>query len=783
MRKHSFFVIIRMVIFMKEKIIICPEEEKLNILEEYEKDKNLHQTKFFSKQEFINNYYFEYDDKAIFYLMNKYNYNIDVAKVYISNLYYIDLDKNYKNDKFNFLKNIKKELIDNKLLKFNYNYKKYLENKEIEVRHYYDFDKYLDKVLNIKINNNIIPLNNKIYELKTLEEEVSFVCMEIRKLLSKGININKIFLCNVSNDYFYTIEKLFSYYKIPINIPFNESIYSTKVVKEYLEDKTLDLDNPSKQVINKKLINVLGSLVELDDTKESYKEILIDKLKNTFLTNPKLSNAVNIKDLKSSTFKDDEYVFVLGFNLDSIPSTNKDIELISDKEKDEVDLYTTTELNIREKAVISYLLNNIKNLVLTYKLSSPFQKYYKSPIIKDLNLEIIKPNMDNYNYSKEYNKIKLGEMLDKYYVYGEKDNYLDILNNTYDIPYKSYSNDFTGIDNKLFKKNIKLPLRLSYTSINSYHECKFKYYINNILKLNNYEDTFQAYIGSLYHDILSLYKNNNFNFENEWNKYLENKELSLKEKILLVRIKKDLLELIDILNKQELITGYDNRLLEKEVKIKLDNKEVEFIGYIDKIMYLEKENDIFYSIIDYKSGTIDTHIEPMKYGLHMQLPIYLYLINNLDMFKNGIFTGIYYQNILFSYPTWSKDLEKEKHDKYMLKGYTTDNIEVIERFDRTYEDSEYIKSMKYSDEKGFSRYTKLISNEDLERMIKYTKNQIEKSANEILEGDFKINPKVYDKENISCKFCTFKDICFRNPKDINYLDKVDDLSFLDEVEI
>ena len=33
------------------------------------------------------------------------------------------------------------------------------------------------------------------------------------------------------------------------------------------------------------------------------------------------------------------------------------------------------------------------------------------------------------------------------------------------------------------------------------------------------------------------------------------------------------------------------------------------------------------TIVDYKTGTIDTHIESMKYGLHMQLPVYLYLIH------------------------------------------------------------------------------------------------------------------------------------------------------------
>lgn len=65
-------------------------------------------------------------------------------------------------------------------------------------------------------------------------------------------------------------------------------------------------------------------------------------------------------------------------------------------------------------------------------------------------------------------------------------------------------------------------------------------------------------------------------------------------------------------------------------------------------------------------------------------------------------------------------------------------------------------------------------------MIRYTKKQIEKSMNEILDGDFTINPKVYDGKNISCEFCSFKDICYKAQKDTVYLDKVEDLSFLEE---
>jgi ATP-dependent helicase/DNAse subunit B len=202
------------------------------------------------------------------------------------------------------------------------------------------------------------------------------------------------------------------------------------------------------------------------------------------------------------------------------------------------------------------------------------------------------------------------------------------------------------------------------------------------------------------------------------------------------------------------------------------------MGYIDKILNYRNIEDIYFSINDYKTGDIDTHLEPMKYGLHMQLPVYLYLIHYGKLFSNPIFTGIYYQNILFPYPSWSEKLEKEKKERTYLQGYSTDHVEVLERFDSTYQDSEMIRSMKYSPDKGFGTYSKVLDDETLIQMVDYTKNNIEETTDKILEADFSIHPKIYDGDNVSCKYCSFKDLCYVKERDYQYLDKVEDLSFL-----
>lgn len=768
-------------IYQNNTLIVCPNATKIKILNEQMQDDKLYNIKFMTKEEFKNNYFYSYDDETLYYLLKKYNYNLDVAKIYLKNLYVIDENKDYKNPKLVFLKNLKIELLKENLLKQNKSFKEFIKNKNIIVLNYYDLDKYEEEALH---TNLVFPKTNltaKVVECKSLEEEVNYVCLKILSLLATGVDINKISLTNVSNDYYYTLNKLFKYYKIPLNIDFKDSIYTTKIVKDYLETKELDLEDKNKLIINQKLVSILSSLSTLEDNTKEYYTLLIDKLKHTYIPVKKKNNAVNIKDLYSDTFTNDEHVFVLGFNQDILPKMEKDIAYINDALKSEVPLYTTSYLNKRNKEALTYILGNIDNLYLSYKLSSPFSNFYKSSLITDLKLEIISPSLDKFNASDLYNRLRLAEKLDLYHLYGEKEYGLESLYSHYKIPYNSYSNKYTKINTDTYLTNLPYPLKLSYTSLNTYNECSFKYYIKYVLKLDKYEDTFAAFIGSLYHNILSLYEKTNFNFEEEYAKYLEKRSLSLKEKLLLLRIKEDLLKLISVLKSQKLLTGFDNALYEKKIEVPLDKEvSVIFTGTIDKIMYYQKIEDTYFSIIDYKTGSIDTNIEPMKYGLHMQLPVYLYLIHFSKVFTNPIFTGIYYQNILFSYPTWTSKKSKEEiyKENLYLQGYSTTDTSILARFDSTYEKSEYIKSLSYDSEKGFGTYAKTIDNNTLYNLITYTKNHISQKTDSILSSEFSINPKVYAGKNIACEFCGYQDLCYMKDQDQVYLDKVDDLSFL-----
>ena len=78
-------------------------------------------------------------------------------------------------------------------------------------------------------------------------------------------------------------------------------------------------------------------------------------------------------------------------------------------------------------------------LFLSYKNCSYFSSFYKSSLINDLKLEVIKIEIDEYKYSNIYNKLRLGEMLDLYNLYGESNDNLIKLNSNYDIGYKIHN--------------------------------------------------------------------------------------------------------------------------------------------------------------------------------------------------------------------------------------------------------------------------------------------------------------------------------------------------------
>ena len=141
-------------VISKDTLIICESDNKKKILNKINECKKLIPVKFISLKELYNLYYFNYDEKAVYYLINKYNFKYDVAKTYLDNLIYIE-NTEFRSDKLNDLKNIKKELESNDIIKKNENFIHDINNKDII---FYGYD-YIDK-FTLKLIDSIKKINN-----------------------------------------------------------------------------------------------------------------------------------------------------------------------------------------------------------------------------------------------------------------------------------------------------------------------------------------------------------------------------------------------------------------------------------------------------------------------------------------------------------------------------------------------------------------------------------------------------------------------------------------------
>ena len=769
------------------KIVILNDYAKKSFIKKIDKLINV---KVITLSELKRKYYFDYDNKAIYFVSNKYNCIPEIANIYIENIYYL---KDIDNEKINFLKDIKNDLDSNNLLTYNNLFKEFLKGKEIVLynlkytdKFYKNIFKELEKFSKITIYNdedNFIV--KELYKANNSEEEIAFVCSKITKLIKSGVNINNIKLANVKSDYEFIIRKTFKLFNIPINLPSFETIKSTSLVIKFKELYNSDINETIeklKEFINtkeendiyKSIISIVNNYLWSNDFL-LVKDMVFNDIDNIKTPREKLKNAVEVIEFKKELVTDEDYVFLIGYNEGVIPVNYKDEDYLSDSIKEKLGLSTSFELNENAMNETKDNIRNIKNLIVTYpshNLSSEI--YISSSYEKDLFEE--KELNISFNESNAYNKLKLVSEKDENSKFGTiTDNLLKLSSHYKDMKYNSYDNKYKIIDKTKIKEFFKDGLTLSYTSINDYYMCSFRYYLNYILKVNKFEDTFEATVGSIFHKILSMCFDHDIDIIRTYETEIENSnyEFNESEKFFLSILKDELVLIIETIKNQLSYTQLTNSMYEKKIVIDVDKDlQIRFKGFVDKILYNEFNGKTVVAIIDYKTGNPNLNINNTIYGLEMQLPVYIYLIKN--EIKDVKIGGFYLQKIL------NNTTDKEKRlDSLKLQGYTNSDLDYIDKVDSSFNDSKVIKSLRTSS-KGFYYYSKMINDEEIDTLYNVVDSKIKEASMSILDSKFDINPKEMNNENIGCSFCKYKDICFMKPKDTIKLKEVKNI--FEEVE-
>lgn len=736
--------------------------DKINILNSIKPFTNY---KIYTLEELYQIYPYKYDDKAIDYLISKHNILLNNAKLFLSliNKYSID---NLDNSKSHFLQNIRDELINNNLLTKNKLLYTLFKRSNIYIT--YDKELSLDNYLK-DFNINYITSTPKykietINEALNIEEEITIIGEKIIELYKQNIPLNKIYILN-NYDNSIQLERILTLLNIPYNINHHYKISSTYLGSIILKNLNMPINDIKNFLDNnhtsdnddtyKTIIDIINKYYYLDN----YQQFIKDALTNTDIKEPIYTNAINIiKTLKP--LKDDEYLFISNLTKD-FPRLSNNTDYFNDLD---ALIINKTPSNIKNNIIINSfnnLLKSIKNLYISYPLYDNNGNENK-PYDNKLEIKKISPSL---NVSNLYNKLLLARELDIYNKYNTISNRLKYLEKIYDIPYKTYDNNFK-------KTNITINnLSLSYTTLNEYLTCPFKYYLKNILKLNSKKDDYKQFIGTLYHEILSNINDDTYDINKEYDNVVNSHIWSSKELFFIKKLKTNLQDVIQILEQESHHQKLNKFITEKEIRLK--ENDYEFVGKIDKIKYLKEDDYSIIEIVDYKTGKSDFKMSYINLGFDLQLPIYLYLIKKSSIFENPIIGGIYLQSIIPERIKYNdkEDYKMQRRKMMLLNGFTLENKDILPLIDDTYENSSIIQSLKVKNDGAFYKSSKTIDNKKIDEIYNLVEKYINETVNNIKNNNFEITCKIIDnKDDISCKYCPYKNICFKTNKNNIYLE-------------
>ena len=769
-------------LLVDNSILICPN----NIKDEIIKNKSINNIytniKFMSKEDLIKGFYFSYDIEAIYYLVNNYNYSFDLANEVLDNLCYLTINNvKLESDKLIKLYSIYNELKNNKLLNKNDYFKHLFNGKKIYIYGYSALDKELINIVsNISCNYEFIEKRNcsykhKCFKFNDINEEVIYVMNEIGKLISSGVSLNNIYFYTIPSEYKLILKKQLINHHIPYE--FSDKIYlnDTPIFKEYLNLlDNQDLSNAYKmlqETIKYDPLDVIGLIVNLIVDVKDLKVSSVEKIK--ILKYPAMKTSVKkvqydnkIKEVNyHKILNDDEYIFMLGFSLGSYPIIHKDTMFYLDKEKETLNINTSTILNRIEEEYLIDFITNTKNINITFKEKVGKNVYYPSLLIDKLNIELVDGVIDNNRYSVKQTEFEVAKYKDLYNSYGEFNKWMNTFTNE-ELKFNIYNHLFKG----LTSHNPLEVISLSYTKVNEYNSCPFKYFVSRILNANVFTGDFKTELGNLFHQILEDSFSKDIKLE-DYNQIIEEKFKTYKEKYF---VNKLLPQVLDVISKNDYFkndTMLSNTLVEENVVLKIDDLTI-FEGKVDKIMYDDVSNSLI--VIDYKTGNFSFDKRKTRFGLDMQLPIYVYLL--ADKYPSYKTSGIYIENILLD----NEDL-KNKYP-YRFDGLTVNNKNVIKLIDPTFGtltddegneiiESIYLTGIKLKKDGSLYKSKHLIEEDEFDELIETARNEISKTIKDIRNAKFDISPyMIKDGNSNACTYCKYKDICGVTFEDYRIID-------------
>ncbi len=517
---------------------------------------------------------------------------------------------------------------------------------------------------------------------------------------------------------------------------------------------------------------------------------------------PQYNDAVFIGSYKQIALAKAKYLFAIGLT-NAVPNVQADVSLLSDN-----DISVLEDIKLLVEPKIKVVNHRIRENVVLALGAFTDRLYLSYPVCaengsKNLKGEIIStiekilelnpfPKENGYltkkqglkTFAKECGEFADGKIKDfvlasSYYMAVEGEKAKDLLGRA-DVELK---------ENLSSSREILMRKVISPTTIEDYYKCPYRSFMAHGLKLKKREegDVDVLSVGNLMHDVFSEYalrmqevsdeNTSNTLFEEiseailqtkEYNKFLEDTASKMTVKRVLLECKKycyktflsfSSSDLKDI--KTEVSFGDDIR--DGYPAINLLNGEVKIKGKIDRV----DENEKYFRVVDYKTGSTDSTDKSLFAGTKLQLFLYGSAVKG--KYKNGekIPVGLYYLPISDKYE------KLEDKNSCLADGRTVNDKDAILSQDKNFFNNGNSEFMPIKiDDKGNVKNT--LKEEQLSSYLDYAVSVSELAVSQLKDGV--IVPSPYGK---TCEYCDYKGICKHVGENVRKVGKVNERTIVD----
>lgn len=534
---------------------------------------------------------------------------------------------------------------------------------------------------------------------------------------------------------------------------------------------------------------------------------------------PSTIDRVVVGDIERTRLGDIKILFFAGVNDGIIPGKSESTGILSETDRNyleecDVELSPTARENLFIQKFYLYInmTRTSEKLWLTYSRStasgSPVRPSY---LIMNINNRFNKLKVESDITSRSMEEISSKKMLEKTAAIGLreiiasniemsndwKEIYKHVDDSTKDKILRAafYRNSNDNLEKAVANALYGKTLKGSVSRLETYAACAYRHFIMYGLNITSRKEFEVGYAdaGNIYHSALECFSKQLLRNGMDWRKiddtvrselvtksvdealknYTGKAIMSTARNQYMLKRMYDITDrtvwaLCNQLKKGEFIpNGFEVRFESDDMRDKMqfelsESERMNLRGTIDRIDIFENDDDIYVKIIDYKSGNKKFDIYDVYNGLQMQLVLYMEAA--IDIISKGVKdkkvvpAGIFYYDIVNPVIEESgEDWQETLLGSMKPNGLVNEDMTVLKAMDNEAKGKSKVIPVTFT-KNGVDKRSSAVSEDKLNKLMKYVHMKTEIFGEEIVSGEIKKNP--YIKESISpCSYCEYKSVC------------------------